>query len=168
MTQDSVSAATPAAIAPGAAAPTVGSALRTLRQAKGWSLEEVSSRIKFSTRMIQALEEERWEALPKGVSLRGLVRNYARMLGADAQAVVDSLDLEAARAPAPARLAPRGGQGLRPAGVNISVDDERSSGSWGWLLAILVVVAAGVAYAFWQGWLPQEWLPAQWFSPVTQ
>lgn len=102
------------------------------------------------------------------MSLRGLVRNYARMLGADAQAVVDSLDLEAARTPAPARPAPRGGQGLRPAGVNISVDDERSSGSWGWLLAILVVVAAAVAYAFWQGWLPQEWLPAQWFSPVTQ
>lgn len=161
MTQDPASAASPAAIAPGAAAPTVGSALRALRQAKGWSLEEVSSRIKFSTRMIQALEEERWESLPKGVSLRGLVRNYARMLGADAQAVVDSLDLEAARTP-------RGGQGLRPAGVNISVDDERSSGSWGWLLAILVVVAAAVAYAFWQGWLPQEWLPAQWFSPVTQ
>lgn len=64
MTQDPASAASPAAIAPGAAAPTVGSALRALRQAKGWSLEEVSSRIKFSTRMIQALEEERWESLP--------------------------------------------------------------------------------------------------------
>ena len=59
---------------------------------KGWSVDEVSSRIKFSARQIEALENEQWADLPSGVSLRGLIRNYARLLGADSQAIVESLD----------------------------------------------------------------------------
>lgn len=147
MTQDPASAASPAAIAPGAAAPTVGSALRALRQAKGWSLEEVSSRIKFSTRMIQALEE-RWESLPRACRCAAWCATTPACWAPTPRPWSICSISRRHRTPAPARPAPRGGQGLRPAGVNISVDDERSSGSWGWLLAILVVVAAAVAYAF--------------------
>ena len=94
MTQDFASAVSET---PASAAGNVGSALRTLRQSKGWSLDEVSSRIKFSTKQIEALENEAWADLPKGVSLRGLVRNYARLLGADSQAIVDSLDSQGPR-----------------------------------------------------------------------
>ena len=47
----------------------VGSALRTLRQSKGWSLDEVSSRIKFSAKQIEALENEQWAELPTGCLL---------------------------------------------------------------------------------------------------
>ena len=50
-----------------------------------------------------------------------------------------------------------------------SADDDRSStSSWGWLIAIVLVLAAGVAYAFWQGWLPQQWLPADWLPKPTK
>ena len=69
----------------------IGSALRALRESKGWSVDEVSSRIKFSARQIEALENEQWADLPS-LSLRGLIRNYARLLGADSQAIVESLD----------------------------------------------------------------------------
>ncbi|MET0185381.1 MAG: helix-turn-helix transcriptional regulator, partial [Achromobacter sp.] len=56
----------------GAGVPTtLGGSLRALRQTRGWSLEEVSSRIKFAPRQIDALENERWDELPTGVSLRG-------------------------------------------------------------------------------------------------
>ena len=175
MTQEiapAVSQAVPATD-PGAAAATVGAALRALRLSKGWSLEEVSGRIKFSPRQIQALEEERWNDLPTGVSLRGLIRNYARLLGADGQAIAGSLE---AHAPAPAAtVAPTRGsslaqsRGLRTSGTEgLPSEDDRSGGSWGWWIVILVLIAAGVGYAFWQGWLPREWLSFQWVSQLTK
>ena len=137
----------------------VGGALRVLRQAKGWSLDEVSSRIKFSPRQIEALENEQWADLPSGISLRGLVRNYARLVGADEQALIRALDPDA-RATAPSRLVDGP---LHDTGIPAGGEDERASVPWGWIVAILVVLLAAVAYAFWQGWLPQSWIPA-WLS----
>jgi cytoskeletal protein RodZ len=136
----------------------VGGSLRTMRQAKGWSLDDVSNRIKFSPRQLEALENEQWSALPTGVSLRGLIRSYARLLGMDAQAIVGKLDPHQ-QAPAPARLE-RGPLHAEHGGP--PVEDERSPTSWGWLVPILLVVVAAIAYAFWQGWLPQHWITA-WF-----
>ena len=144
-----------------AQAPTVGQALQALRLAKGWSLDEVSSRIKFSSRQIQALENEQWDKLPGGVSLRGLIRSYARLLGADATAIVASLEAQIGPPPAPS---PR----TRPMAVPVHPhDDDRAGMSWGWLLIILALLAALLAYAFWQGWLPADWLPGSWFSPAN-
>ncbi|CAB3867654.1 helix-turn-helix domain-containing protein [Achromobacter anxifer] len=164
MTQDFASAVSET---PAGAAGSVGSALRALRQSKGWSLDEVSSRIKFSTKQIEALENEQWANLPTGVSLRGLVRNYARLLGADSQAIVDSLDPKA-RVTGPVKLSP-GALHSAHSIPQSSADDERSSStSWGWLIAIVLVLAAGVAYAFWQGWLPQHWLPSDWLPKSTK
>ena len=164
MTQDFASAVSET---PAGAVGSVGSALRALRQSKGWSLDEVSSRIKFSTKQIEALENEQWASLPTGVSLRGLVRNYARLLGADSQAIVDSLDPKA-RVTGPVKLSP-GALHSAHSIPQSSADDERSSStSWGWLIAIVLVLAAGVAYAFWQGWLPQHWLPSDWLPKPTK
>ena len=164
MTQDFASAVSET---PASAAGNVGSALRTLRQSKGWSLDEVSSRIKFSTKQIEALENEAWADLPTGVSLRGLVRNYARLLGADSQAIVDSLDPKA-RVTGPVKLSPGALHSANSIPQSSADDDRSSSTSWGWLIAIVLVLAAGVAYAFWQGWLPQQWLPFDWLPKPTK
>jgi cytoskeleton protein RodZ len=146
-----------------AAGATVGSTLRGLRLSKGWSLEEVSSRIKFAPRQIDSLEHERWDELPGGVSLRGMVRNYASQVGADPQAMLTLLD---------PHTSPVGNVALSHARLHAGasrtpIEDERPSSSWGWLLTILVVLAVGLAYAFWQGWLPQHWLPSDWFPRHT-
>lgn len=164
MTQDFASAVSET---PASAASNVGSALRALRQSKGWSLDEVSSRIKFSTKQIEALENEAWADLPTGVSLRGLVRNYARLLGADSQAIVDSLDPKA-RVTGPVKLSPGALHSAHSIPQSSADDDRSSSTSWGWLIAIVLVLAAGVAYAFWQGWLPQQWLPFDWLQKPTK
>ncbi len=61
----------------------IGARLAQEREAKGWSQDYVSERLKFSLRQLRALEDEEWEKLPQGVPLRGFVRNYARLLGID-------------------------------------------------------------------------------------
>ena len=127
---------------------------------KGWSVDEVSSRIKFSARQIEALENEQWADLPSGVSLRGLIRNYARLLGADSQAIVESLDPKE-RVTGPVKLSRRAA--FRAFHSPVGADDERSSSaSWGWLIAIVLVLAAGVAMRSGRGWLPQHWLAFDW------
>ena len=142
MTQELASAAVSETSAAGTGK--IGSALRALRESKGWSVDEVSSRIKFSARQIEALENEQWADLPSGVSLRGLIRNYARLLGADSQAIVESLDPKE-RVTGPVKLS----SGALHSAHSIpqsGADDERSSSaSWGWLIAIVLVLAAGVA-----------------------
>ncbi|MCD0501920.1 helix-turn-helix domain-containing protein [Bordetella petrii] len=146
-----------------AQAQTVGQALQALRMARGWSLDEVSSRIKFSSRQIEALENEQWAKLPKGVSLRGLIRSYARLLDADASAIVASLEGQINLAPTPAS----GYRVPRAAPVPVHAhDDHRGAIPWGWLLIIVALLVVLLAYAFWQGWLPAEWLPVSWFSQV--
>ena len=65
MTQELASAAVSETSAAGTGK--IGSALRAAR-IKGWSVDEVSSRIKFSARQIEALENEQWADLPSGVS----------------------------------------------------------------------------------------------------
>jgi cytoskeletal protein RodZ len=163
MTQDVATPGSANALEGAAGSTTVGGTLRALRVGKGWSIEEVAGRIKFAPRQIDALENERWADLPAGVSLRGLIRNYARLLGADPQAIIASLD-PSLRGAEPARLV----QGaLHPRGAGAHVEEERSSSSWGWLAAILVVIIAAIAYAFWQGWLPQHWITS-WFPHSGQ
>jgi len=131
----------------------VGSSLRDSRVARGLSLEDVSARLKYSARQIQALEEERWDQLPSGVSLRGMIRNYARLVEADLAPFADTL---AGHSSAPVRSPARE---LSASDLAGDLNGARSSSMpWGWLLVILVVVAAVVAYAYWQGWLSNELL----------
>ncbi len=151
MTETDTAASSPSSFA---AAPSIGAALRSLRESQGLTPEAVSSRIKFSPRQIVALEEERWADLPTGVSLRGLVRGYARLVGADETALAAIIAPYAGVQPVrPDNAALRGSR--RPV-----VADEATGGvSWGWLIVLLLFVAAGATYAFWQGWLPSKWLP---------
>lgn len=79
---------------PGAGLPSsssVGRELARLREARGWSQEYVSDRLKFAVRQIRALENEQWSELPQGMPLRGFVRNYARLLDQDPAPMLQAL-----------------------------------------------------------------------------
>jgi len=136
----------------------VGPSLRRLREAQGWSMSDVSARLKFSVRQIDALENERWDDLPKGLSLRGLVRSYARMLGADADALL------AALAPHIDTVATRRDALLSETSQQPLYQEPQTGASLGWTVVILAVLGVVVAYGFMRGWLPQEWLPAGWLA----
>jgi len=58
----------------------VGVSLKAAREAQGLSIAEVAQSLKFAPRQIEALEQERFELLPGGTFVRGMVRAYARLL----------------------------------------------------------------------------------------
>jgi len=134
-----------------------GRVLADKRTALGLSIDDVSARLKYPARMIEALENDRWSDLPKGLALRGLLRNYSRMLGIDSkglEAVLQSYIGEVtggiANHTSTRSLAPH--------------DSDRNHHSTGWIVMIAVVVFVVIAIALWQGIVPRglmpEWLGA--------
>jgi cytoskeleton protein RodZ len=76
----------------------VGAELTRAREALGLSIADVAQQLKFAPRQIEALEQERFDRLPAGTFVRGMLRAYARMLKLDSEAVVGRV---AARLAAP-------------------------------------------------------------------
>ncbi len=60
-----------------------GAALKQLREANGYALEEVSARTRISNATLLALEDDRFADLPAPVYLRGFLAELARIYGAD-------------------------------------------------------------------------------------
>ena len=118
--------------------PSFGEKLKKEREKRAVTLEQISVSTKIGTRMLQALEENKFNQLPGGIFNRGFVRAYARCVGMDEdQAVADYLEASGEAPPArieaaaePERSAPE------PAPDTSSRDLP-----WGLFAAILLLVA---------------------------
>jgi cytoskeleton protein RodZ len=69
----------------------VGAELARVREERGLALTDVAQQLKFGARQLEALEQERFEQLPGGTFVRGMVRAYARLLKIDAEPLLDRL-----------------------------------------------------------------------------
>lgn len=69
----------------------VGKTLREAREQLGLSVNDVSNRIKFAARQIEALEDDDFVRLPEAAFVRGFVRSYARLLELDPNRLLSSL-----------------------------------------------------------------------------
>jgi cytoskeleton protein RodZ len=68
-----------------------GACLAEARIAHGLSIESVAQQLKFAPRQIEALEADRYDALPGVTVVRGMVRGYARLVQLDAGPLLDAL-----------------------------------------------------------------------------
>jgi cytoskeletal protein RodZ len=66
---------------------TIGESLRTLREERGLSLEQIAAETKIRPRLLRAIEENDFDQLPGGVFRRSFVLQYAKYLGADLEQV---------------------------------------------------------------------------------
>jgi flagellar biosynthesis protein FlhG len=67
-----------------------GELLKTLREARGIDLAEISQRTKVSVHHLRSIEDEAWSAMPAQVYLRGFLVEFARFLRLDVQHVTRS------------------------------------------------------------------------------
>lgn len=64
-----------------------GTLLRTLRERRGVDLHTISDHTKISFMTLQFIEEDRFDALPAAIYLRGFLEQYTKMLGLPANLV---------------------------------------------------------------------------------
>jgi cytoskeleton protein RodZ len=67
----------------------IGQTLRKARTDRDIELSEAERATKIRAKFIEAMEEERWEALPAPAYARGFLDIYARYLGLDQEALLD-------------------------------------------------------------------------------
>ncbi|MBB5506191.1 helix-turn-helix domain-containing protein [Paraburkholderia atlantica] len=127
----------------------VGARLTQLRESKGWAIEDVSARLKVSVVKLSALEAGDISHLPDTTFALGVVRSYAKMLGADPAPFTAALRRERG-VPAPNLSMPASsGKDLPRGKVSLSLGDSgHKSRSWLWGVAAIVV--AVIALGMWR------------------
>lgn len=70
----------------------VGETLRRERLRKALGLEQISRETKISARLLDAIENDQFDALPGGVFAKSFVRQYARFLGLDEEELAADLE----------------------------------------------------------------------------
>lgn len=70
----------------------IGGILKEARDKRSISLEEVHSRIKIHPRMLQLLEEDKFEKLPSPVFVKSFLRTYAEFLEMNPEDIVRAYD----------------------------------------------------------------------------
>ncbi len=77
----------------------IGSLLKEARNKKAISLEEVHFRIKIHPRVLQLLEEDKFEKLPSPVFVKSFLRSYAQFLEMNPEEIVRAYEKEGVREP---------------------------------------------------------------------
>jgi transcriptional regulator with XRE-family HTH domain len=121
----------------------IGEALEGARTRRGLGLEEAAERTKIRAKYLRALEAEDWEKLPSTAYAKGFLRTYGRLLGLDADALVDEYRRRVEVGIEPEHLLPFGDPVLderrRPPGLE---RQRRWPGPLAAALAVAVLAAA--------------------------
>lgn len=76
--------------------PSPGQSLREAREALGMSVFEVAQSLRLSRKQIESMEANAWSELPGMTSIRGFIRNYARLVRLDSAPLLAMLEEKAA------------------------------------------------------------------------
>jgi cytoskeleton protein RodZ len=124
---------------------TLGETLAREREQQGQSRADVAQRLHMSAWQVEALEAGDYSRLPKGTFLRGFVRNYAKVLGLPADAVLSLLKEGRPHDPAPGIVVPTQNIRFDPIGERLASPYVKA--------AVYAVVAVSVAFAGMYWWL---------------
>lgn len=128
-----------------------GAKLRTARQSKGLSVEDVALQMKLQPRYVVALEAGDLSALPEQTFVRGYVKTYARLVDLDAEVLLGAFAPVEIRAPIPLP-----DLGRQPGAVKVNRRHPRTSTFRSgarhrhWFAAGLLAIVAG-GWAVWLG-----------------
>lgn len=82
----------------------VGKKLAAERRSQAKTLAEIVDATKIMGRMLEALENERWEELPAPPYVKGYIQNYAQVLGIDAGPLLEEYQKDIAAVSPVARM----------------------------------------------------------------
>ncbi|KMY86473.1 putative membrane protein [Candidatus Paraburkholderia calva] len=123
--------------------PAVGARLAQLRQGKGWSLDDMSARLKVSPPKLQALEAGDISQMPDRTFAAGIVRSYAKILGADPAPFTQAFRRDGGSVEHNLKVPASAGTGLPRARVSVPFGNStgrKRSWMWGGLAIVVVLV----------------------------
>lgn len=121
----------------GAVSPRPGQMLAEARAARNLTVAEVAQQLKLSASQVEALESDAYDRLPGPVFVRGFVRNYARLLDLDADALVGKVELPRVPSSASAAI---------PLSRNIPFPEQGRTNWLPYALALVLVIGAVVLF----------------------
>ncbi len=141
----------------------VSNMLKEARLAKGLSLEEAEAATSIRKLYLDAVEKGEFEKVPGEVFAKGIIRTYGNFLGLNGPELVNIYKAQTsgltkeAVAPKPIRM-------VEKISVSPQIKPERvSSGNWASyvaVLALVIVVAGGIAWFMNTDSMPEEAVPA--------
>jgi cytoskeletal protein RodZ len=135
--------------------PSFGEKLKQEREKRKITLEQISVSTKIGTRMLQALEEDKFNQLPGGIFNKGFVRAYSRCVGLDDdQTVAEYLQASGDAPPPRTEIPPREDEARenreneeRISRLEAAGDAPARQIPWGLFAAFLLLIA--LAFALW-------------------
>ena len=91
----------------GSVVTSLGTLLREERMQQNVVLKEISARTRICVEILQAIENDRFEAIPGGWYRQSFLRQYAAALGLDAEKVVSQFKMQYDEPPLPLPIPPR-------------------------------------------------------------
>ncbi|AOK16797.1 XRE family transcriptional regulator [Burkholderia cepacia] len=125
----------------------VGSRLAQLREARGWTVDDVSARLKVAPQKLRALEAGDISHLPGVTFALGVVRSYAKMLGVDPEPFAQALRRERGVPEVDLSMPASSGTDLPRGRVSIPLGGSSRHHPWLWGTAAAAV--ALIAAAMW-------------------
>ncbi|QQK01283.1 DUF4115 domain-containing protein [Burkholderia sp. Bp9017] len=122
----------------------VGGRLAQLREAKGWTVDDVSARLKVAPQKLRALEAGDISHLPGVTFAIGVVRSYAKMLGVDPEPFAQALRRERGAPEVDLSMPASSGTDLPRGRVSIPLGGSSRHHPWLWGTAIVVVAVVAV------------------------
>nr|WP_175800353.1 helix-turn-helix domain-containing protein [Burkholderia anthina] len=122
----------------------VGGRLAQLREAKGWTVDDVSARLKVAPPKLRALEAGDISHLPGVTFAIGVVRSYAKMLGVDPEPFAQALRRERGAPEVDLSMPASSGTDLPRGRVSIPLGGSSRHHPWLWGTAIVVVAVVAV------------------------
>lgn len=125
----------------------VGARLTQLREAKNWTLDDISARLKVSPQKLRALENGDLSLFPDRNFAAGIVRSYAKIMGADPAPFTAALRQASGPVEQNLSLPASSGAGLPRGRVSVPLGSSPKRRSWLW--GVAAVVVAVIALAMW-------------------
>ncbi|MBY4830668.1 helix-turn-helix domain-containing protein [Burkholderia dolosa] len=122
----------------------VGSRLAQLREAKGWTVDDVSARLKVAPQKLRALEGGDISHLPGLTFALGVVRSYAKMLGVDPEPFAQAMRRERGVPEVDLSMPASSGTDLPRGRVSIPLGGSSHHHPWLWGTAIVVIAVIAV------------------------
>ena len=141
-----------------------GVSLKRERELRGISLAEIAKTTKISVRLLEAIEQDRFDILPEGVFRKSFIKSYAKYLGMNEEQILHEYDLE---------VQPSTASQAAPEKPSVSFRDSSAGSRRALLLTfgiLLVLLAVGIGFWYFTraGRKGEAAPPASQTPPVAQ